>query len=251
MLEAYLRELEDEMSQRLSHEDVQARLAEIAAHLNESVAAYHELGLDEREALEAMGEPRRLARSLAESATEMAHRRRLLSAGLSFLGLGVAVAVRDAYGPGSLTALAALGAHVGLYGTAYGAFRARRRAPVPLAAVALVVVLPIALLRAGIYRELPLPGSAQPVEGLGEASLVYRPYGPERNLECVSIGGRTYRVADLLKNEVPLARRLVHQSPLALVDGALHLALVGSVDAAGAWLGIAVLAARRRRRNFA
>ena len=251
MLDVYLRELEGELAKRLPPEDVRARLAEIAAHLQESVAAHREFGLDERKAFEDMGDPCTLARGLTEVATEKVHRRRLWSAGISLLLFGVYVAVRENYGPGPLTSLTAVGGYAGLFGTVFGSFRARRHATRSLAIVALILVLPVALVRAGISHELPLPGSARPAEGLGEASIIYRPYGPERNLQSLTYGSRTYRIADLQKDEVPFARRVAHQSLLALGDSALNLMLVGSVDAAGAWLGIVVLAARRRRRKLA
>ncbi|GEM_PF-3565225 len=88
MLSDYLRELERELSHRLPREDVQARLAEAESHLRDGIEGRIELGMEplaaEREAIEAFGLSRRVAR--ATPAAGVRARVGLLGAGY---GLGV------------------------------------------------------------------------------------------------------------------------------------------------------------------
>ena len=245
MLKSYLPDLKRELARRLPEEDVRTRLAEIESHLDAAVEAYAELDLGAVDAIATMGCPRRLARELACVATAKPHRWRVVASATALLAFGALMAAFVQLDSSLLTESEVGAIAVGLAATAFGAFRARRPAMGPLAAIAAALVVPMALGRALLCYELPIPGTARPAEGLSAVCLIYRPYVDWR-LKSVSVNGAAaVQVADLLANVDPLPRRVAQNVTRAAECAAMAFVVVGGVDLAFAGLGLASLSRRR------
>lgn len=147
MLEAYLRELEGELSRRLPQEDVRARLTEAEAHLREGVEGRLELGLDpdaaERDAVSAYGAAQTVAKAVQREALAPRDVVRLRLLGVAYAlfiaglvgGPTLMEAVRPAY-----YATFVLG-WLAVAGFAAASFRARRPAPVQVVSTGLAAAV--------------------------------------------------------------------------------------------------------------
>ncbi len=242
--EKFLAEIQDALDRRLAPEEIRERLSEIAAHLDETVEAFAEMGLDEDAAVRAMGCPQRLARGLSEAALSRPHRRRLGAATVALGALCALLAGHDYLDSIFLTSLGSTVAFLAILGAGFGALRARRPATIWIAAISLGLVLPMASLRAWLCVELPIPGTARLPFGI--KTLVYRPYGPDRLLRSIRVNGQSHTIADLMKGATPFTKRVAGHIPKALGDAAGSLLIVGATDAAFSvgWLS---LIARRRK----
>jgi len=238
--EMFLADLEEGLACRLPANEIPIRMTEIAAHLDDAVEAYEEMGWSEA-AVSSMGCPQRLARTLAREASAVWDHRRLYFAAVALAGYGLNLAGLSTFGFPWLTELVAVVSVAATFGVAYGAFRARSLRLAAIFALSMVLAIPATLLRTNLFLNMAYSG------GRGNSPRSHVEFQRDRILrngseedmaEFNSAAGETYLV------------QAGRQMPFAIASSASLIAIVAAVDGGFAALGLAALAVRRRRRGF-
>ncbi len=245
------------MLRRMPAEDVQARLAEVDAHLRDGIEGRLELGLDpesaERETIVAFGRVSELARLLIGEGLSRFRvaRLRWLAAYFStvFIYVSAVAYVSESAHPLTVLGLFAAGILTCLTGGAVASFRARRAAPIQIMASGLAASFLIWAAMGGFMLNLWAYGGMGYVGRFSANRLL----GLERSrLAETNKGAATIRTSDessveaIVKAQADPIGNLVSQAGTAFSMGMGFASFAGVIDLTFGGLG--ALAIRRRRK---
>lgn len=231
----FLREVREGLALRLPSSEINTRIEEIAAHLDDAVEAHREMGGSETTAVVAMGCPRRLARRLAAEASVHWDHRRLYFAAVALAGYGANLAGISVFGMPWLTKAVAVISVAATVAMAFAAMRARSVRLSAIFMMGVILMVPATLMRSSLFVNTEYP--------LGRANLP-RAFVADR-LRQASDEDRAALVEAVAE---PFWLQAERQVPFAAAASAELVAILGAVDAGFGVLGLAMLAARRRVR---
>lgn len=246
MLRAYLEELEAHLSRRLPADEIPPRIAEVAAHLDEAVEAFGEMGFGPEAAVLAMGRADRLARGMAAAALARWDALRLRFSAVALVGFGANLAGISLLGMPWLTKVVAVVSVASTFGVAYTAYRSRRPATPRVVLTGLALIVPMSLAMGMLWYWLPSP------TGWYRSPRAISRWTRER----VSKEPNSAYLTGLIDRQMEerleerLARSAVRNLSASAREAAYLTYVVGGVDAIFGALGFVVIAAGRRRRGY-